>query len=853
MPVRATTRWTLWVSTALVLASAAGCTQDNPELVLTQSAGDAAVPAFDLAASAQGLPVGSACRMDGQCAGPGMPRCIDQIRPLAKLTMDPAIAAIGVDFPGGYCSTEPSCHSDAECGAGGTCFWPLQHVTAEVLKMIGTTINTDVTSFGQYGVCLRACKSAGDCRPGYVCDVPLKDLISLVPGATLDKTFCVGDPVCAACGAHASCKMVNNMSACVCDNGFMGDGKTCTPKCAMVCGANAHCDAMGACACDMGFSGDPVAGCVNATPCMPNPCQNNGQCTSSGPGLYMCTCPMGYEGTNCEKPIDGCAKNPCQNGGMCMMTGPGTYACTCAMGWNGNDCQTPIDACLMKPCLNGGTCKSTGPGTYSCACPFGYTGVNCETAIDACAMNPCLNGGKCMMAGPGLFTCNCAMGFTGMKCENMVNGCMQNPCVHGTCSTPMGGGYACKCDPGWMGVNCDALVNVCQMNPCMNGGMCTVTGPNTYSCMCAMGYNGNNCQNAINACAMNPCMNGGMCNMTGPGTYACMCAMGWSGNNCQTPVNACAMNPCMNGGACNMTGPGTYTCKCPNGFTGVNCETAVVYCDVVYRLDTAAPSAASQFRVANTGLGAMDTLNTVGVNAATPGVVTTPFTANAFPRGFMRLRFPSANNAPVAGPVALVEYLMPLELSSGAFGTTVTTNVDHSIGLLKTTNMGCPNANYDACLPAGNVQTLNRTCTSQGTGVLANTTLTWDTCSLAAPAPPGANPGNVTAWAVNTSQIAPANVAANPGCMSNMSSFGNVTCTGGFCGQVPNLGVQNTTWDQKFSTFTFSGTDYTKATIQMPQTTLPSPANVYDSIRWAAAVPIQVQCGVLAKLTCNIQ
>ena len=75
---------------------------------------------------------GSACVDDGQCPGPGTPDCIEAgIYPLTDMAdsdsgMARDLADIGIPLPGGYCSTVPPCIADADCGLGGTCFFPLR-------------------------------------------------------------------------------------------------------------------------------------------------------------------------------------------------------------------------------------------------------------------------------------------------------------------------------------------------------------------------------------------------------------------------------------------------------------------------------------------------------------------------------------------------------------------------------------------------------------------------------------------------------------------------------------------------------------------------------------------------------
>jgi len=72
--------------------------------------------------------------------------------------------------------------------------------------------------------------------------------------------------------------------------------------------------------------------------CDPNPCQNGGLCTEDGCS-YICECPPGYSGTNCEIDIDECASNPCVNGACEDQIN--AYVCHCDPGWTGTNCDVP--------------------------------------------------------------------------------------------------------------------------------------------------------------------------------------------------------------------------------------------------------------------------------------------------------------------------------------------------------------------------------------------------------------------------------------------------------------------------------------------------------------------------------
>lgn len=126
---------------------------------------------------------------------------------------------------------------------------------------------------------------------------------------------------------------------------------------------------------------------------------------------YLCRCPEGFSGPNCEvsSSFSGyCHSFPCQNGGTCQ-EGVNGYTCTCPpgmssqhsrhtlsvifkklyivflrllnstsfAGYTGKNCSSPVSRCHHNPCHNGATCHERG-GRYVCACVPGYGGHNCQ-------------------------------------------------------------------------------------------------------------------------------------------------------------------------------------------------------------------------------------------------------------------------------------------------------------------------------------------------------------------------------------------------------------------------------------------------------------------------------------------
>lgn len=91
---------------------------------------------------------------------------------------------------------------------------------------------------------------------------------------------------------------------------------------------------------------------------------------------YLCQCPDGFTGMNCDHAGDECSAYPCQNGGTCQ-EGPDGYSCTCPPGYTGRNCSSPINRCEHNPCHNGATCHERN-NRYVCACVPGYGGRNCQ-------------------------------------------------------------------------------------------------------------------------------------------------------------------------------------------------------------------------------------------------------------------------------------------------------------------------------------------------------------------------------------------------------------------------------------------------------------------------------------------
>lgn len=115
-------------------------------------------------------------------------------------------------------------------------------------------------------------------------------------------------------------------------------------------------------------------GCLGASVCTPNPCQNEGVCEDLF-DLHHCTCPSEWTGPLCEDPTDACVSIPCIFGNCTNL--PGGFKCMCELGYSGEQCEVEVDTCENSNCSNSATCLK-GFLSYTCLCPQNLTGQYCE-------------------------------------------------------------------------------------------------------------------------------------------------------------------------------------------------------------------------------------------------------------------------------------------------------------------------------------------------------------------------------------------------------------------------------------------------------------------------------------------
>jgi hypothetical protein len=234
-------------------------------------------------------------------------------------------------------------------------------------------------------------------------------------------------PTCvtAGCDENASCADADAGPSCTCNEGFEGDGKTCTDidECA---NGTAKCDAKATCqntpgsftcTCKPGYGGDGKT-CAELDECQQAAaCDPNATCYDTN-GSYTCICKPGFsgDGKTCTD-IDECQQGmtACDPHATCTNI-PGGYACKCNAGYTGNGktCNHGDECVGGGGCDPHATCENTADG-HMCTCKQGYTGDGKTCAdVDECqlGMTDCDANADCQNTA-GAYTCTCKAGYIG--------------------------------------------------------------------------------------------------------------------------------------------------------------------------------------------------------------------------------------------------------------------------------------------------------------------------------------------------------------------------------------------------------------------------------------------------------
>ncbi|XP_064457665.1 protein crumbs-like [Ornithodoros turicata] len=326
------------------------------------------------------------------------------------------------------------------------------------------------------------CQNGGTCKEGvnhYHC--------LCTPGYTgvnceEDIDECASQP----CMNGATCVDAVNQYKCICQPGYTGvQCETDIDECESVpCLNSGACiDLVNGYHCNCSNTGFTGSHCEhNINDCEPNPCTHGSTCRD-GVKDFTCLCHPGYEGKTCHIDIPECDDSPCQNGAPCFERSnsslyqvnhlglfprfsyetAGGYVCVCPTGFNGTDCENNIDDCAGNDCHHGDCVDLIN--AYRCDCHPGYERADCSHEINECyRYKPCHNGAVCFDKVAD-YECDCPADYGDKNCTTLLLGCRSSQCQNGAKCEPylndMGQHrYRCHCEPGYFGTHCDITTTV---------------------------------------------------------------------------------------------------------------------------------------------------------------------------------------------------------------------------------------------------------------------------------------------------------------------------------------------------------------------------------------------------------
>eukprot|EP00937_MAST-01D_sp_MAST-1D-sp2_P002493 g2493.t1 len=316
-----------------------------------------------------------------------------------------------------------------------------------------------------------------------------------------------------------------------------------------------------------------------------NECNCNAVMVKNAAGV--CTCPNGYEGINCDRPVCklGANKKVCSGSaqGECAMS---ARVCRCKSKFTGPACETEKKACPKIPNQNqecGGAARGVcNPVDGKCLCRGKYFGNACESEPPTCdAATDCSGRGFCIYPNPTTAACECTtQRYTGEKCDqDTFQKCSDTYCQNGgRCVGPTdSANRRCECPANFLGETCSTP------RPCPKGASgVECSGANgrceNSRCVCTAGFTGSACELDLCQYLKVDCKNGGTCSKG-----ECTCRAGFKGLRCQFEQAKCPQGvggqDCSARGSCvtntdvNSPSYGAKFCQCGVGSTGRACET----------------------------------------------------------------------------------------------------------------------------------------------------------------------------------------------------------------------------------------------------------------------------------------
>ncbi|XP_053136681.1 basement membrane-specific heparan sulfate proteoglycan core protein isoform X4 [Hemicordylus capensis] len=337
----------------------------------------------------------------------------------------------------------------------------------------------------------------------------------------------------------------------------------------------------------------PASNVLNCPTCKDQPCQNGGVCRDSESSSYVCQCPQGFAGSNCEHPQAlRCHPEACGPEATCVNHPSGRgYSCRCLLGKYGEKCMSGTS--VTTPHFHGGDAFVSYPP---------LTNVPYELRIDM-EVKPLHSEGLILFSGGN------GAPVADFVSLSMANGHLEFRYELGSGTAVLQSSQGLQLGQ-WHKitaerVNKDGTLQVDEERPVKRSSPGKSQGLNLrtpmylggvdesiqlpaaanvsghfYGCIGEVSINGkkvdisysflesrsvSQCYDS-SPCDRRPCRHGGKCQPTGEYEFQCLCPEGYRGERCEVSEVEC-QPPCLNGGTCRAK-----ECVCPLGFRGPYCE-----------------------------------------------------------------------------------------------------------------------------------------------------------------------------------------------------------------------------------------------------------------------------------------